>query len=52
MTPLEEGKKAFREGKSLIDNPYALYTSEHEWWQLGWKDQWWDEGEKTWRPQS
>jgi hypothetical protein len=47
---MEEGQKAFREGKTLVDNPYAKYTSEYDWWNLGWKDEWWDHGGTTWRP--
>jgi hypothetical protein len=50
LTPFEEGKKAFRNNLSLIDNPYPRYTSEYDWWNLGWKDEWWDEGKTTWRP--
>jgi len=51
LTPLEEGKKAFRDDISMSQNPYDKYSDEWCWWNLGWKDEWWDEGKNTWRPQ-
>ena len=43
----EEGRHAYREGKPMMDNPYAEGSPEHIWWCEGWRMEWW--GEKGWR---
>ena len=43
----EEGRHAYREGKPMMDNPYAEGSPEHIWWIEGWRMEWW--GEKGWR---
>ena len=42
----EEGRHAYREGKPMMDNPYAEGSPEHIWWCEGWRMEWW--GEKEW----
>lgn len=39
-----EGKKAFREGHDIDENPYPYGSNEHEEWQNGYYDA---EGEKS-----
>jgi len=46
----EEGKHAYAEGKPLMDNPYANYTTEYFWWREGWHMAWW--GDKPWRDET
>ena len=43
----EEGRHAYREGRPMMDNPYAEGSPEHLWWIEGWRMEWW--GEKGWR---
>ena len=34
----EEGRKAYRDGKSIYANPYSYGTLYHTWWNKGWED--------------
>lgn len=47
IVAMEEGRHAYREGKPMMDNPYAEGSPEHIWWCEGWRMEWW--GEKGWR---
>jgi hypothetical protein len=39
----EEGRHAYREGRPMMDNPYAEGSPEHLWWIEGWRMEWWGE---------
>jgi hypothetical protein len=42
MNPCEEGRKAFQQGTSQIDNPYLRVSHQYDLWKEGWMDAWHD----------
>lgn len=40
------GRKAQKDGKGLLDNPFHVAQEENGWWYNGWKDAYEEKGKK------